>query len=87
MKACKLRSTYVKRNGFKNCSYNLGKNSSVRKKFSSILHAVRKFVILGDFIVEIANYDMNDFCESYKLKDFVRLSACFKYPENRHVST
>ena len=37
---------------------------------------------MGDFNAEEANIHIKDFCNLYKLKDLIKVLACFKNPDN-----
>ena len=40
------------------------------------------FIILGDFIIEIEEQQINDFCDNQSLKSFIRQPLCYKSPSN-----
>ena len=41
-----------------------------------------KFIILGDFIVEIRDLQSKSFCDNYSLKSLVKQPKCYKRPTN-----
>ena len=41
-----------------------------------------KFIILGDFIVEIRDLQSKSFCDNYSLKSLVKQPKCYKHPTN-----
>ena len=41
-----------------------------------------KFIVLGDFIVEIRDLQSKSFCDNYSLKSLVKQPKCYKRPTN-----
>ena len=51
------------------------------KEFDVYSSKYENFIALGDFIVEMTNIHMEEFCSVYNFKNFIKDPACFKNPE------
>ena len=68
--------------------YNPSKDSiphflhQLSSSFDKLMHNYDNIILLGDFNSEFNEPCMKDFCETYNLSKFIKLSTCFKNPAN-----
>ena len=71
-----------------NCFYNPHKNNiathldRLSESLDTFSSDYEKFIILGDFNVEINENHMKSFCENYDLTNLIKQPACYKNPTN-----
>ena len=71
-----------------NCSYNPHKNmignhlQVLRENVDSYSSTYDKFIILGDFNVEMGDQQINSFCDNYSLASLIKQQTCYKNPTN-----
>ena len=71
-----------------NCSYNPHKNNiathldRLSKSLDTFSSDYEKFIILGDFNVEINESHLKSFCENYDLTNLIKQPTCYKNPTN-----
>ena len=71
-----------------NCSYNPHKNNiairldRLSESLDTFSSDYEKFIILGDFNVEINENHMKSFCENYDLSNLIKQPTCYKNPTN-----
>ena len=69
-----------------NCFHNPRK-SEIKKHLTALRNSLdfhsskyEKFLILGDFSVEIKEANMKSFCEDYNLENLIKQPTCYKSP-------
>ena len=68
-----------------NCSYNPHKNNittHLDRSLDTFSSDYEKFIILGDFNVEINENQMKSFCGNYDLTNLIKEPTCYKNPTN-----
>ena len=83
-----IKLNFLKNKWLLSCSYNPSKSNIIshlehlRRSLDLYPANYYNLLLMGDFNVNPKELNMKDFCDSYGFKSLIKVSACFKNPEN-----